>query len=296
MAMKQLALRKVAFIAMLLIIVTGCAATSPRVEEPVQLLRNEKSAWDIFNKTFRAHGGEYVNKLNDLNVSIDGEWNYLITKIQPKVTDESFRQQSEERLLLSTPLYAADYTGPAGRKQVNRTKDSVRVFYHGVETFDSVTKSASALTADAFYIFALGPLALRDHVDQWRRLRDGYDNDRPFFRINAQMKPGVGFSDADYITLWVDKATGLTFRVHITLDGHETTQGAHVDTTYLSYVKRGEFTFPTHFFERVRGPIAIDAHEWWYTGIDINRNLSPADLVIDQWSENASRPSKLFSP
>ena len=98
-------------------------------------------------------------------------------------------------------------------------------------------------------------------------------------------------SERDFVTLWVNKQSALTYRVHITLDGFDATKGAHADTTYLKYTEIDGFTFPTHFFERVRGPISIDAHEWWYTGIDINRGLTAQDLSINALSIKAKQPA-----
>ncbi len=245
----------------------------------------------IFGATFAQHGGANLADLNDVNVAVDGEWHFLITKIQPLVTDDEYRQQSQERILVSPRAYAAHYTGEAGTKWVYRTASNTEVAYNGKRTLDEEVLAASALTADAFYLFVLGPLALSERVDDWKRLPDKIWQDRSYYRINGELTPGIGLSDNDHITLWVDKKTNLTLRLHITLEGFESTKGAHVDTTYLDYHTVGPFTLPSHFFERVLGPIKLDAHEWWYTGIDINRGLEKADISISGWSDRAARPA-----
>jgi hypothetical protein len=274
-----------------LTLLAGCAVTSPMREVGYENHTDGMDALQIFEASFQQHGGEHLKSLKDVNVAVDGEWQYLITRIQPLVTDEAYRQQSEERIVLSPRLYAANYRGEAGTKQVLRSAESIQVGYEFSEISGREKLSASALTADAFYLFTLGPLALVDRVDDWQRLKDGEWDGRSYYRINGELTPGIGVSNSDFITLWIDKETLLTFRLHITLDGFESTVGAHVDTSFLNYTTIDHFTFPTHFFERVLGPIRIDAHEWWYTGIDINRGLTRDDLGIEGWSEKASNPA-----
>ena len=143
-------------------------------------------------------------------------------------------------------------------------------------------------------MFTLGPLALPTWVDNWQRLEDGKHKGKAYYRINGELRPGIGKSNSDFITLWVDKQSLLTLRMHITLEGFESTKGAHVDTTFLHSTKLDEFTLPTHFFERVLGPIKIDAHGWWYTGIDINRGLVPNDVALNGWSSSAQQPAAAF--
>ncbi len=86
---------------------SGCSQTSPRHETSSDVLPDGLLASDIFAKTFEKHGGNHLDELNDVNVAIDGEWYFLITKIQPDLTDETYRQRCEERLLLSPMQYNA---------------------------------------------------------------------------------------------------------------------------------------------------------------------------------------------
>lgn len=275
---------------MLLVLLGGCAQVSPQHEVAIAPPDNMR-AEEIFTATFTQHGGDSLADLNDVNVGVDGEWHFLITKIQPLVTDDEYRQQSQERILVSPRAYAAHYQGDAGTKWVYRTATQTNVAYNGEVTTDQQKRAASALTADAFYLFVLGPLALPTRVDNWKRLEDGEWQNKMHYRINGELTPGIGNSERDHITLWIDKATNLTVRLHITLEGFESTRGAHVDTTYLAYETVGAFTLPTHFFERVLGPIKLDAHEWWYTGLDINRGIDSADISINGWSDKASAPA-----
>ena len=293
--MLRLQYRQLAFLSLVLftfVNINGCAKTSPKFERPLVLQQGEMNGNEIFSHTFDAHGGQHINALSDVNVAIDGDWHYLITKIQPLVTDHLYRQTSEERIIVTPRVYAASFKGEAGIKRVLRTQSSISVSYNTEEEVDRNKVSAAALTSDAFWMFTLGPLALHNWVETWTRIEDAQYDGQQFWRINGVLQPGIGHSEKDYITLWVDPDTLLTARLHITLDGFESTKGAHVDTRYEAYHKFGPYTLPVHFFERVVGPVNIDAHEWWYTGIDINRGLVLEDLNLNDWSPKAAKPAK----
>ncbi len=272
------------------LVLGGCAQNFPR---PANLPHDGSAptADEIFARTFRAHGGESLDDFNDLNVALDGEWKFLITRIQPLVTDHKYRVVSEERLLPSRGVYTAAFRGPAGTKRVVRTAESVRVFYNGEETFDEDVLQSTALTADSFFLFTIGPMALRESRGKFERLEDGFDNGKRYYRIYAVVEPGLGYSAQDEIVLWVDPETYLTYRVHITLEGYETTKGAHVDVTFLDYEKRGAYMLPSRYLERVLGPIRITAHTWHLTGLDINRGLSLTDIEGQQYVGLAAAPA-----
>jgi hypothetical protein len=74
------------------------------------------------------------------------------------------------------------------------------------------------------------------------------------------------------------------------LNGFESTQGAHVDTTILSYRRIGSMLFPSELNERVRGPLPLNAHRWWLTGADRNRGWSAADVTGPTF-ERAAAPA-----
>jgi hypothetical protein len=106
------------------------------------------------------------------------------------------------------------------------------------------------------------------------------------------VEPGFGEAAQDQVVLWIDAQTSRLFRVHMTLNGFETTQGAHVDTTFLEYRKVGQFLLPVRFHERVRGPLRIDAHDWYTTGIDLDRGWSAADIGGAAFEGAAAPPAK----
>jgi hypothetical protein len=272
---------------------SGCATQFPRpsLQDDVNI---ETSV--SFAETFEAHGGKHLDSLQNLNVGITGRWKQLIRRIQPLVTDYTYRVESQERLLPQALVYAAHYTGPAGTKSVFRSPEQILVHYNGEQSLDQAVLSSTALTADAFHLFLLGPLALYAWQEDFVALPPARLAGQLHARLYLKRSPGFGFSDIDEVVLWVDAQTKLTRMIQITLEGHETTRGAHVEVEYLKYVNQGSFTFPSEFFERVNAPISIDAHEWRLTGLDINRDYRQRDLLSPGFAGEAKRPATKIPP
>lgn len=241
--MKSIIIKSVLLISML--IISACASKFPTPDNARFIGGPENlTGQDIFNRTFFAHGGERMAELHNLNVSIDGEWKQLIRRIQPLVTDYKYRVISQERIMPRARVYSANYIGPAGKKSLFRTPNSVSVNYDNKNSTDQAVLSSTALTADSFHLFLLGPLSLEKWRDHVTRLTDKKINDVLHWRIHVNRIPGFGFSERDDIVLWVNSKNNLTSRVQITLEGHESTRGAHVEVDYLKYVHEQGYTFP----------------------------------------------------
>lgn len=272
-----------------LLFCTSCASRFPApTTEPHTNALDTASGKQLFQKTFHAHGGAQLDALQDVNVSLSGEWKWLIRRIQPLVTDYGYRIDSQERLFPGDRIYAAQYKGPDGTKSVFRSPTTTQVFYNGEETIEPEVISSSSLTADAFHLFLLGPLALEAWSENFQRLSDDRLGRELYYRVYLQRTPGFGLSASDEVVLWIDKKTQLTKLVQITLEGHESTRGAHVEVEYLDYIEHGGYWFPSKFYERVNAPIAIDAHEWHLTGLDINRGYSVEALIGNQFRDEAA--------
>lgn len=277
---------------LLVFLLAGCAHDFPR---PDRSAPSSQTGAELFAATLRGHGGDHLHRLEDVNVGLAGDWKFLITRIQPLVTDHKYRVRSQERLLPGQGVYAVRYEGPAGAKSVFRSPREIAVGYDGVPTDDQDVLASTALTADAFYLFLLGPLALAEQEPKFIRLEDVREDGRTYQRVYAELTPGFGYSKRDELVLWIDPETSYVFRVEITLEGYETTRGAHVDVTYLDYELRDGFVFPSRFLERVRAPIAINAHEWHLTGLDINRGYAKEDLKVAEWARGVASPAAALS-
>jgi hypothetical protein len=141
-------------------------------------------------------------------------------------------------------------------------------------------------------MFHFGPSFFLGRVRAWQRLEDAQASGRTFHCIAAEIRPGLGEAERDWVELWLDPSTHRLFRIHTSLNGFETTQGAHVDTTFLAYREVAGFTLPVSFHERVRGPLRIDAHTWWTTGLDADRGWTVSDVSEDGFKGAAAAPAK----
>lgn len=250
------------------------------------------SAAEVFDNCLAAHGGDIRQYPGDINIATDGRWYSLIQRIQPVVSDASFRVTSEERYRPRDGIYAIRHSGPAGNKYVLRTPSGISVHYNGVPVDAGDERlRATAMTNDAFQLFHFGPSFVKHRATTMTRLPDANEGGQEYRRILATLSPGFGNSATDQVVLWIDTGTSRLFRVHMTLEGFETTKGAHVDTTFLAYHQAGPFLLPSKFSERVRGPLRIKAHEWHVTGVDLDRGWADSDVQGPDFSGRAAAPA-----
>ncbi len=236
------------------------------------------SAAQLFDQCLAAHGGDIGEYPGDINIATDGRWYSLIQRIQPVVSDAGFRITSEERFRPRDGTYAIRHSGPDGTKQVLRTPSGISVRYNAAPAVEDERRRATAMTNDAFQLFHFGPSFVKHRATSMTRLPDTRESGRAYRRILATLSPGFGESSSDQVVLWIDAASSRLFRVHMTLEGFETTRGAHVDTTFLAYHQAGPYLLPSRFSERVRGPVKIMAHEWHVTGMDLDRGWTDAEV------------------
>jgi hypothetical protein len=274
-----------------LILLAGCASVRFPPDPPAAAPRDGLTGDAIFARTLAAHGGDLRQYPGDINLSTDGRWFALIQKIQPVVTDSGFRIRSEERYRPRDGLYAVTHTGPEGAKHVVRSRDGLVVSYNGVRDTDPSKLRATAMTNDAFRMFHYGPTFFLDRASTWIRLADADEKGRAYYRLRTTVRPGFGDSKADDVVLWIDRDTARLFRIHMSLNGFETTVGAHVDTTFLEYRDVAGYLLPVRFHERVRGPLRIDAHTWWTTGIDTDRGWRDEDVNGNAFAGAAAMPA-----
>ncbi len=249
------------------------------------------SAAQIFEQSLATHGGDIRDYPGDINIATDGRWYSLIQRIQPVVSDASFRITSEERFRPSDGIYAIRHSGPEGSKQVLRSASGITVRYNGEPEVEGEKRRATAMTNDAFQLFHFGPSFVKHRAVSMTRLLDARENGQGYRRILATLQPGFGESISDQVVLWIDAESSRLYRVHLTLEGFETTRGAHVDTTFLAYHQVGPYLLPSRFSERVRGPVKIKAHEWHVTGMDLDRGWTDGEVTGADFSGRAAEPA-----
>jgi hypothetical protein len=277
------------------LLVVGCASVRFPPEPPAAPFADGLDGDAVFARTLAAHGGDLRIYPGDINLSTDGRWFALIQRIQPLVSDSGFRIRSEERYRPRDGLYAVSHSGPQGTKHVVRSRDGLAVSYNGVRETDPAKLRATAMTNDAFRMFHFGPSFFLDRVDRWVRLDDAEEDGRRFHRLRGTVRPGFGEAAEDEVVLWIDREDARLYRIHMSLNGFETTIGAHVDTTFLAYREVDGYLLPVRFHERVRGPLRIDAHTWWTTGVDTGRGWRDED-VRDAFTGTAATPATALAP
>jgi hypothetical protein len=276
------------FFLILLLVLSACAQFPSAPSNPI--IDDDLDASSLFERTLAAHGGDLSADPGDFNLAMSGEWSRAIVRIQPVVTDAGFRISAQERYRPADRLYAIRHSGPDGVKTVIRQRDQIRVYYNGVEETDPAKLRASAMTTDAFELFHFGPSFLARRAVQMTRLGNARDGGVAYRRLLMTIQPGFGEAEEDQVVAWIHPETDLLFRVHMTLNGFETTQSAHVDTTFLEYRQVGPYVLPSRFEERVRGPIRIHAHDWWVTSHDRNRGWPVEAVSGPNFSGRAAEP------
>ncbi len=287
-------LRLLASLLVGLLMLTGCSSFP--TAQPRAAFADGLSAQQVFDGCLAAHGGDLRDYPGDINLSTDGRWYALIQRIQPVVSDAGFRVTSQERYRPRDGLYSVHHQGPLGSKQVVRTPEGLAVYYNGVRETDPVKLRATAMTNDAFQMFHFGPSFVKRRASAMTRLKDAREGGVTYRRVLATLRPGFGESAQDQALLWIEAKTSRLFRIHMTLEGFETTQGAHVDTTFLAYRQVGAYLLPVRFAERVRGPLRIDAHDWHTTGIDQDRGWTREDIAGSAFTGAAARDAAPLAP
>lgn len=271
-------------------LLSACVSVMP----PVQHSGEQPDARALLEASAQAHGVAAFRKLRDLNVSYDGQWRYLVQKLQPVLIDADFRKTSEERLLLGRErLIGQRHSGPGGVKHVTRQATSVQVHYNGEPSRDSEMLAAAALVADAYRMFLLGPMHFLEGNASLALAGTDVVEGRTCDLLLAVRRPGHGPSAEDRYLLFIDRQDRLLRRVRFTMEGLASTQGAVVEVDFFDHRDIAGVRWPTRFFERIRKPIPLlPVHAWRLTGLDVNRGYQAADIADQNFSGLASAPAR----
>jgi hypothetical protein len=279
----------------------ACTALLPALPDGV----TPADAAELLAVSARAHGLAAFASFTDLSVSYAGRWHRLVARLQPALVDIGFRGGSQERLLLRDGLVAQAHTGPRGRKYVLRNTvggehGDVRVWFNGEDSHDEDRLAAAALVVDGYGLFLAGPMWL---VQAGRAGRSWTLQRAPRERITVdgaahvcdvlrvQLVPGLGFSAADRLTMYIDGDAHLLRRVRFSLDGLESTRGAVAEVDTFDHVMLEGVMWPTSFYERLLRPLPLAVHRWRLTGLDVNRGLTPAEVAGDAFRGKAEAPA-----
>ena len=231
---------------------------------------NSAAASDVIRSSARAHGNAWAN-YRTVEVSFDGEWSTIATKVQPVITDPGFRKGSVEIYQPRLAKVRQVHTGPLGNKEVLRQRPKSEVKFNGVRSTDREVADAAALVADAYTVFLFGSSWLAENGKDLRLL-DGRSLDgEPCQLVAGRLAPGIGRSPEDHFIAWIGKTSGLLRRFQFTLNGMDSTRGADVDVVFSEHWEAADGSvWPARFIERIQRPIAVPAHDWRMTSLRLD--------------------------
>ncbi len=273
----------------------GCTTPLPLVPAPA----TEAAAAARLRESAEAHGLAAYRQLTDINIAYAGEWRPLIDGIQPEVVDAGFRGSSQERLMPRLGINAQAYRGPKGDKFVAWRRGAggtdlgeVGVWFNGTRSGNPALLQAAALVAEGYGLFLLGPLWLSDRSLAARMAGTERVDGQLCDVVEVWLVPGLGQTPGDRAALCIARDTQLTRRVRFTLEGAACTKGAVAEVDTFEHERRFGVMWPMRSFERVVHPIALPAHDWRITGIDVNRGYPPSALAGPTFSGAAAAPAR----
>ncbi len=261
-----------------------------------QQSKTQADARTLLDQSQAAHGKTAFSGIRDLSVAYDGMWFDIVTKVQPILTDKTFRKTSEERMLFSDNLIAQMHTGDAGKKMVLRDAqlplaDRTSVWFNQQAETNRDKIAAAHLVVEAYQLF-LYPAFYVERATHLERVGTGGVGGRECELLLAVMRPGIGNSAEDRVVLYIDKQDKLVRRVRLTLEGLDSTKGAIVDVDHDKFVEIAGVIWPTHFYESLVAPFpGLPAHDFSLRGLDVNRGMTKADFANAQFSARAAKPA-----
>lgn len=274
----------------------GCGSPLPLGARPA----GDAAGATRLRESAEAHGLAACRRLTDINIGYDGQWRPLIDRIQPEVVDAGFRGSSQERLMPAAGVVAQAYTGPRGAKQVwwrrggaaapDQTGE-VAVWFNGTPSTDPAAQNAAALVAEGYGLFLLGPLWLADRGLPVRFAGTERVDGRLCDVLDLWLSPGLGRVAMDRLALCIDRADGVMRRVRFTLEGFAGTRGAVAEVDTFEHQRLFGVLWPMRSYERVRHPIALPAHDWRVTGLDVNRGYAAQALAGPRFTGAAAAPA-----
>ncbi len=234
-----------------------------------------------------AHGLAAYRQISDINIGYGGQWRPLIDRVQPEVVDIGFRGSSQERLMPAAGVVAQAYAGVKGKKQVfwqrgntlaaaGRNQGEIAVWFNGQPSQRASELAAAALVAEGYGLFLLGPLWVASRQAAGLAVpADVAGTERVHGRlcdvVNVWLRPGLGHAATDRVSLLIDRDDHVTRRLRFTLEGYEGTRGAVAEVDCFEHARRFGLLLPMRSYEEVVHPLRLPAHDWFVTGLDVNR-------------------------
>jgi hypothetical protein len=167
----------------------------------------------------------------------------------------------------------------------------VAVWYDGQPSRDNARLAASALVAECYGLFLLGPLWLAGRGLPAQMAGTERVNGRLCDVVQVAMTPGLGRVTADRVAVCIDRDDAVTRRLRFTLEGFERTRGAVAEVDTFEHQRRFGVLWPMRSYEEVVHPLRLPAHDWYVTGLDVNRGYGVDALRGPAFTGAAAAPA-----
>ena len=165
------------------------------------------------------------------------------------------------------------------------------VWFNGEASRDAEVLDASALVAEGYGLFLLGPLWVVERGLAMQLAGRESVGGRDCEVVEVWLRPGLGRVPLDRIALCIDRQDALTRRIRFTLEGHSGTRGAVAEVDTFDHERRFGVTWPMRSYERVVHPLPLPAHDWRIAGLDVNRGYDAGALAGAEFSGAAAAPA-----
>jgi hypothetical protein len=240
-----------------------------------------------------AHGWDAYTRSHDINLRHEGRWREPIARVQPVLVDVEFRATAEERIVVGARTSAKSYSGGAGGvKLATRTPTHVDVWVNGSIEDNAEKRAAAALVLDAYRLFWLGPLFLKEQGAVVEVLGPGRVGGAECDWLLARLAPGFGFAAEDRVMACVGRSDRRFVQLRLSVDGLASTRGAVVEVDLHDYVVVQGVALPTQLRERVLRPLPLPVRDWWLVGADLGRGYAIEDLAGPVWPAAVAAPAR----
>jgi hypothetical protein len=145
--------------------------------------------------------------------------------------------------------------------------------------------------AEAYGLFLLGPLWLAGRGLPAQLAGTERVHGRLCDVVNVWLRPGLGQVAQDRVAVCIDRDDGVTRRVRFTLEGFAGTRGAVAETDTFEHRRLFGVLWPMRSYEEVVHPLRLPAHDWFITGLDVNRGYGVDALRVPGFSGAAAAPA-----
>lgn len=267
---------------------TGCVNLPPATATT-----SSREAAALLEASAAAHGWSAYAERHDINLRHEGRWFAAIVRIQPVLVDRAFREVADERILPGRQTSAKFYSGGSGGVKLTfRAPGAVEVWTNGQPEPAEVKRAAAALVLDAYRLFWLGPIFLKEAGAVVELVGTGDFDGEPCDLLLARLRPGFGLATEDRVLAWVSRRDRRFRRIRHSVEGLESTRGAVVEVDYQNYRDFGGLHLPTRLMERVKRPVPVPVREWWLTGVDFDRGYAAESLRGPQWPAAVAAPAQ----